>query len=57
MLRRGVLSYDDLVVKFWPEFAATHPDKATITIAHLLRHEAGLSVLPPGVFLTQVCLT
>ena len=40
---RGSLEYSDLVVKHWPEFAKTDPTKATITIADLLRHDAGLA--------------
>jgi CubicO group peptidase (beta-lactamase class C family) len=53
VVRSGLLSYDDPVCKYWPELAKD-PAKAQLTVAHLLRHEAGLPALPPGVQLTQV---
>src|SRR4051794_34681199 len=37
---RGLLDYDDLVSKHWPEFARN--SKETITVRHVLCHEAGL---------------
>ncbi|MDA1300981.1 MAG: serine hydrolase [Proteobacteria bacterium] len=37
---RGLCSYDDLVSQHWPEFAAN--GKAQMTIADVLRHDAGL---------------
>jgi len=36
-----MVSYDDLVAKFWPEFAVNGKEK--ITIAELLSHQAGLA--------------
>ncbi len=36
----GLLHYDDPVCHYWPEFAAN--GKATVTLRHLLCHEAGL---------------
>jgi CubicO group peptidase (beta-lactamase class C family) len=40
---RGLLSYDDPVAEYWPEFAAN--GKADITIRDVLRHRSGLSHL------------
>jgi CubicO group peptidase (beta-lactamase class C family) len=37
---RGLCAYDDLVVKYWPEFAEGGKDH--LTIADILRHDAGL---------------
>jgi CubicO group peptidase (beta-lactamase class C family) len=52
----GLLRYDDLVCKHWPELKATDAAKGQLTVAHLLRHEAGLPALPPGVHLTTELL-
>ncbi|WP_077078794.1 serine hydrolase domain-containing protein [Mycobacterium numidiamassiliense] len=40
---RGLLSYEDPVAEYWPEFAAN--GKADITVSDVLRHRAGLSHL------------
>ena len=40
---RGLLSYDEPVAEYWPEFAAN--GKADITVRDVLRHRAGLSHL------------
>ncbi|MCV7441200.1 beta-lactamase family protein [Mycobacterium paraense] len=40
---RGLLSYDDPVADYWPEFAAN--GKADITVRDVLRHRSGLSHL------------
>src|SRR6516225_5176860 len=40
---RGLLSYDDPVAEYWPEFAAN--GKAEITVRDVLRHRSGLSHL------------
>jgi CubicO group peptidase (beta-lactamase class C family) len=40
---RGLLSYDDPVAEYWPEFAAN--GKADITVHDVLRHRSGLSHL------------
>jgi CubicO group peptidase (beta-lactamase class C family) len=40
---RGWLDYDDLVCKYWPEFAQNGKDK--ITVRQLLAHQAGLFAL------------
>jgi len=37
---RGLLDYDDLVAKHWPEFAQA--GKAAITVRHVLAHQSGL---------------
>lgn len=37
---RGLCRYDDLVIKYWPEFGQN--GKAEMTIADVLRHDAGL---------------
>jgi CubicO group peptidase (beta-lactamase class C family) len=41
LVSKGLLSYSDLIVKYWPEFAANGKDK--LTVADLMRHEAGLA--------------
>lgn len=40
---RGLLSYDDPVAEYWPEFAAN--GKGDITVRDVLRHRSGLSHL------------
>jgi CubicO group peptidase (beta-lactamase class C family) len=40
---RGLLSYDEPVAEYWPEFAAN--GKAEITVRDVLRHRSGLSHL------------
>ena len=52
----GLLRYDDLVCKHWPELSTTDAAKGQLTVAMLLRHEAGLPALPPGVHLTAELL-
>ena len=44
-VERGLISYDDLVVKHWPEFAEHGKDKATV--AQLISHQCGL-IAPDG---------
>jgi len=41
---RGLLKYDEPVATYWPEFAAVSP---TATVAHLMRHQAGVCHLDP----------
>ena len=41
MVDRGHISYDEKVVKYWQEFGQN--GKEHITVADVLRHEAGLS--------------
>lgn len=43
LVERGQLSYDDKVVKYWPEFGAHGKDQ--LTIGQVLSHQAGLSTL------------
>ena len=40
LVDRGLVSYDDLVTKHWPEFGANGKD--TITIADVMRHSGGV---------------
>ncbi len=40
LVDQGLLDYDDLVAKFWPEFGQN--GKEVITVRHLLCHQAGL---------------
>jgi CubicO group peptidase (beta-lactamase class C family) len=40
LVDKGLLSYDAKIAAYWPEFAAN--GKGDITVADLLRHEAGL---------------
>jgi CubicO group peptidase (beta-lactamase class C family) len=46
LAENNVISFTDTVGKYWKEFAA--PDKAGITIEHLLSHRAGMYLLPSG---------
>jgi CubicO group peptidase (beta-lactamase class C family) len=41
LVDKGLLSYDAKIIDYWPEFGAN--GKADITIADLMRHEAGLA--------------
>ena len=43
LVDRGLLSYDEPVATYWPEFGAN--GKGTITVRDVLRHRAGLSHL------------
>lgn len=43
LVDRGLLSYDEPVATYWPEFGAN--DKDRITVRDVLRHRAGLSRL------------
>jgi len=40
LVEAGLISYDSKIVKYWPEFGAQ--GKENVTIADLMRHEAGL---------------
>ena len=44
---RGWLSYDELVCKYWPEFAQNGKEK--ITVRQLLAHQAGLFALDESI--------
>ncbi len=41
---RGLIDYDALVSKYWPEFAQN--GKEMITVRHILTHQAGLAAVP-----------
>lgn len=43
LVDRGLLSYDEPVATYWPEFGANNKDR--ITVRDVLRHRAGLSRL------------
>lgn len=43
LVDRGLLSYDEPVARYWPEFGAN--GKSDITVRDMLRHRAGLSHL------------
>ena len=43
LVDRGLLSYDEPVATYWPEFGANGKD--TITVRDVLRHRSGLSHL------------
>jgi CubicO group peptidase (beta-lactamase class C family) len=46
LYERGKFHYDEPVVKYWPEFASQHPDKAQVTIRHVMSHRAGIPIGP-----------
>lgn len=43
---RGRLDFDDRVVEHWPGFAEEGTEKASITVRHVLSHQAGLPEVP-----------
>ncbi len=43
MVDKGLLSYDEKVSKYWPEFAQN--GKENVTVADVMRHEAGLAYI------------
>jgi len=45
LVDRNLLDYTDPVCKHWPEFALNDSRKSLLTVADVLRHEAGLQVL------------
>ncbi len=49
---RGLVQYDDLVTKYWPEFGAN--GKEGIKVYHLLTHQAGLAPVPEGLVLRDL---
>ncbi len=46
LYERGAFHYDEPVVKYWPEFARLVPEKASVTIRHVLSHRAGFPLGP-----------
>ena len=51
---RGLLDYDEPVATYWPEFAAA--GKESITVRHLLTHQAGMHPVRPLVSSTDELL-
>ncbi|MCX4428998.1 serine hydrolase domain-containing protein [Streptomyces mirabilis] len=49
---RGLLSYDERVATYWPEFAAE--GKGDVTVRQLLSHQAGLPVIERPLKLTDL---
>ena len=43
---RGLFDFDDPVVKYWPTFASRVPEKATVTIRHVMGHRGGFPTGP-----------
>lgn len=41
LYERGKFHYDEQVATYWPEFARVIPEKAAVTIRHVLSHRAG----------------
>lgn len=41
LYERGKFHYDEQVVAYWPEFSRVMPEKAAITIRHVMSHRAG----------------
>lgn len=46
-LQRGLLDADEVVARYWPEFAVA--DKSSVTVAQLLSHQAGLISVDGGI--------
>jgi CubicO group peptidase (beta-lactamase class C family) len=46
LYERKKFHYDEPVVKYWPEFASVIPQKAAITIRHVMSHRAGFPLGP-----------
>lgn len=45
LVDKGLLAYNDPIAKHWPEFGTNGGGKAHITVAQLMRHEAGIERL------------
>jgi CubicO group peptidase (beta-lactamase class C family) len=46
LYERGAFHYDEPVTKYWPEFASKVPEKAAVTIRHVMSHRAGFPLGP-----------
>lgn len=46
LYERGAFHYDEPVARYWPEFASRVPEKAAVTIRHVLSHRAGFPLGP-----------
>jgi CubicO group peptidase (beta-lactamase class C family) len=47
LVGKGLLRYDAKIVDYWPEFAAQ--EKTSLTIADMMRHEAGLAAFDTSI--------
>jgi CubicO group peptidase (beta-lactamase class C family) len=52
LVAAGELSYDLRLADVWPEFAAH--GKGTVTVRHVLMHQAGVPGLPPDLTTEQL---
>lgn len=48
LYERRKLHYDEPVTKYWPEFASLVPEKAAVSIRHVMSHRAGFPFEPKG---------
>jgi CubicO group peptidase (beta-lactamase class C family) len=46
LYERRKLHFDEPVAKYWPEFAKQVPEKASVTIRHVMSHRGGFPVEP-----------
>ncbi len=46
LYERKAFHYDEPVIKYWPEFASVVPEKASITIRHVMCHRGGFPIGP-----------
>jgi CubicO group peptidase (beta-lactamase class C family) len=46
LYERKAFHYDEPVSKYWPEFASVVPEKASITIRHVMCHRGGFPIGP-----------
>lgn len=53
LVQRGRIDYQTPVAQVWPEFGAH--GKQAITLAHVLSHMAGLSLMPLGLTPEEIC--
>ncbi|TYK50938.1 serine hydrolase domain-containing protein [Actinomadura decatromicini] len=53
LAERGVLAYDDPIVKYWPEFGAH--GKGKTTVRHALTHSTGVPGLPEDITPEDLC--
>ena len=52
LVEQGVLSYDEPIASWWPEFGAHGKDQATLR--HLLTHSAGVPAVPADTTIDQL---
>ncbi|MAT93575.1 MAG: esterase [Halioglobus sp.] len=52
LVSRGLLDYDAPITRYWPEFGAAGKDE--LTVANLMRHEAGLANFDTSVHLQDL---